>query len=149
MTAPWPELLKSNESDIGKQIGKTSSLVLTLCGVLKNILVVALAILIWGTVVTPLQIFGYALSSIGLLYYFLGAETIHRFVSSLFVGKRPPVERKSGTGNSRKKIAMICITAAAVCGGMAGALAGYTVDWRDWDPRLYWYSATRLYDSGD
>ena len=136
------------ETNVG-QIGKTSSLVLTLCGVLKNILVVALAILIWGTVVTPLQIFGYALSSIGLLYYFLGAETIHKSVSSLFVGKRPPTERTSGRGNSRKKIAVVCITAAAVCGGLAGAFAGYTVDWRDWDPRLYWYSATRLYDGGE
>jgi drug/metabolite transporter (DMT)-like permease len=57
-------------------IGRTSSLVLTLCGVLKDILLVIASVLIWGTVVTPLQIFGYVLALGGLIYYKLGSETI-------------------------------------------------------------------------
>ncbi|KAL8735838.1 MAG: hypothetical protein Q9181_002667 [Wetmoreana brouardii] len=39
-------------------IGKTSSLVLTLCGVLKNISLIAASMFIWGTVVTPIQFVG-------------------------------------------------------------------------------------------
>ncbi|KAH8599828.1 triose-phosphate transporter family-domain-containing protein [Bisporella sp. PMI_857] len=39
-------------------IGKTSGLVMTLCGVLKNILLVAASVLIWGTIITWLQFSG-------------------------------------------------------------------------------------------
>ncbi|KFY10867.1 hypothetical protein V491_07440 [Pseudogymnoascus sp. VKM F-3775] len=57
-------------------IGKTSSLVLTLCGVLKDILLVAASMMIWGTVVTPLQFIGYAIALGGLVYYKLGGEQV-------------------------------------------------------------------------
>lgn len=57
-------------------IGRTSSLVLTLCGVLKDILLVFASILIWGTPVTALQYFGYGVALCGLVYFKLGAETI-------------------------------------------------------------------------
>ncbi|OBT85336.1 hypothetical protein VE02_05982 [Pseudogymnoascus sp. 03VT05] len=57
-------------------IGKTSSLVLTLCGVLKDILLVAASMMIWGTIVTPLQFIGYAIALGGLVYYKLGGEQV-------------------------------------------------------------------------
>lgn len=57
-------------------IGKTSSLVLTLCGVLKNCGIVFASILIWGTVITPLQWFGYSIATCGLIYYSLGWKGI-------------------------------------------------------------------------
>ncbi|KAI5797710.1 triose-phosphate transporter family-domain-containing protein [Geopyxis carbonaria] len=57
-------------------IGKTSSLVLTLCGVLKDILLVAASVLIWGTEVALLQLLGYSIALGGLTYYKLGAETL-------------------------------------------------------------------------
>ena len=57
-------------------IGKTSSLVLTLCGVLKDILLVGLSMLIWGTPVTALQFFGYGIALAGMMYYKLGAEQL-------------------------------------------------------------------------
>lgn len=57
-------------------IGRTSSLVLTLCGVLKDILLVCASMFIWGNPVTTLQIFGYSLALSGLLYYKLGADKI-------------------------------------------------------------------------
>ncbi|KAL8762589.1 MAG: hypothetical protein Q9184_001443 [Pyrenodesmia sp. 2 TL-2023] len=57
-------------------IGRTSSLVLTLCGVLKDILLVVAAIAIWGKEVTPLQFFGYSIALGGLIYFKLGAETL-------------------------------------------------------------------------
>ncbi|KAH6680472.1 triose-phosphate transporter [Halenospora varia] len=57
-------------------IGKTSGLVMTLCGVLKNILLVLASVLIWATIVTPLQFIGYFIALCGLVYYGLGYEGI-------------------------------------------------------------------------
>ncbi|KAG0643949.1 triose-phosphate transporter family-domain-containing protein [Tuber brumale] len=57
-------------------IGKTSSLILTLCGVLKDILLVCASMIIWGNPVTILQFFGYSIALSGLLYYKLGADKI-------------------------------------------------------------------------
>lgn len=49
---------------------------MTLCGVLKDVLLVGASILIWGTPVSGLQYFGYGLALCGLVYYRLGAATI-------------------------------------------------------------------------
>ncbi|KAI5849154.1 triose-phosphate transporter family-domain-containing protein [Tricharina praecox] len=57
-------------------IGRTSSLVLTLCGVLKDILLVVLSILIWQTEVTLLQFIGYSIALAGLVWYKLGPEKV-------------------------------------------------------------------------
>ncbi|KAI4243961.1 MAG: hypothetical protein L6R40_003172 [Gallowayella cf. fulva] len=57
-------------------IGRTSSLVLTLCGVLKDILLVFASIAIWGKPVTGLQFFGYSIALAGLVYFKLGADTL-------------------------------------------------------------------------
>lgn len=62
-----------------QQIGRTSSLVLTLCGVLKDILLVAASMMIWGTPVTPLQFFGYSIALGGLVYYKLGADKLKEY----------------------------------------------------------------------
>lgn len=64
------------------QIGKTSSLVLTLCGVLKDILLVAASMMIWGTPVSPTQFFGYGIALGGLMYYKLGSEQIKGYISN-------------------------------------------------------------------
>jgi len=50
--------------------------VLTLSGVLKDILLVALSVIIWSTPVTALQIFGYTITLGGLIYYKIGGERI-------------------------------------------------------------------------
>jgi hypothetical protein len=65
------------------QIGKTSSLVLTLCGVLKDIMLVVASMLIWGTPVSALQFFGYSIALSGMLYYKLGAEQLKGYASRL------------------------------------------------------------------
>lgn len=51
-------------------------MVLTLCGVLKDILLVFASIAIWGKPVTALQFFGYSIALAGLVYFKLGADTI-------------------------------------------------------------------------
>ncbi|KAL2886259.1 putative sugar phosphate/phosphate translocator [Ceratocystis lukuohia] len=53
-------------------IGKTSSLVLVLAGILKAILLVVLSVIIWGTPIAPLQILGYGIALGGLTVYSLG-----------------------------------------------------------------------------
>lgn len=55
---------------------------MTLCGVLKNILLVCASVLIWGTVVTSLQVLGYALALAGLVYYGVGYEGIKVYYSA-------------------------------------------------------------------
>lgn len=53
---------------------------MTLCGVLKDILLVGASILIWGTVISGLQIFGYSIALMGMLYYKLGQKEMKPFI---------------------------------------------------------------------
>lgn len=64
-------------------IGKTSAVVLTLCGVLKDILLVFASIIIFGDPVTLIQAFGYSISLCGLLYHKLGAEMFNGTLESM------------------------------------------------------------------
>ncbi|KAH7040518.1 triose-phosphate transporter family-domain-containing protein [Microdochium trichocladiopsis] len=57
-------------------IGKTSSLVMTLCGVLKDVLLVFASMMIWGHPVTGLQFFGYSIALGGMVYYKLGYDAL-------------------------------------------------------------------------
>jgi hypothetical protein len=56
---------------------------MTLCGVLKDIMLVAASMLIWGTPVTALQFFGYSIALSGMLYYKLGAEQLKGYATQL------------------------------------------------------------------
>lgn len=49
---------------------------MTLCGVLKNILLVLAAVLIFHETITSLQAFGYFVALAGLVYYKLGPDKI-------------------------------------------------------------------------
>lgn len=51
-------------------------MVLTLCGVLKDILLVCASIAIWGIPISGLQYFGYSIALCGLVYFKLGGETL-------------------------------------------------------------------------
>ncbi|KAI9666414.1 MAG: hypothetical protein M1821_004350 [Bathelium mastoideum] len=62
-------------------IGKTSSLVYTLCGVLKDILLVVASMVIFGDPVSALQIFGYSIALAGLVYYKLGGDKLKEYYS--------------------------------------------------------------------
>ena len=56
---------------------------MTLCGVLKDVLLVAASIAIWGTPISPLQYFGYSIALGGLVYYKLGGATIKATFSEM------------------------------------------------------------------
>jgi hypothetical protein len=55
---------------------------MTLCGVGKNILLVVASVLIWGTIITGLQVFGYTIALAGLVYYGVGYEGIQTYYSA-------------------------------------------------------------------
>lgn len=72
---------------------------MTLCGVLKDVLLVLLSIAIWGTMITNLQIFGYALALLGLFFYKTKAEERQQFAGNLSrqwaeFGANRPIFRK-------------------------------------------------------
>jgi drug/metabolite transporter (DMT)-like permease len=80
-------------------IGKTSAVVLTLCGVLKDIMLVAASMMIWGTQVTPLQFFGYSIALGGMVYYKLGYDKFKAYIAEggrqwADFGARKPIMRK-------------------------------------------------------
>jgi hypothetical protein len=64
------------------QIGKTSSLVMTLSGVLKDILLVCASMLIFADPVSGIQAFGYTIALAGLVYYKLGSEKLKEYGSA-------------------------------------------------------------------
>ncbi|KAI1632630.1 TPT-domain-containing protein [Biscogniauxia mediterranea] len=57
-------------------IGKTSAVVMTLCGVLKDVLLVLASMLIWATPISGLQAFGYSIALGGMVYYKLGFDAL-------------------------------------------------------------------------
>ena len=72
---------------------------MTLCGVLKDILLVAASIAIWGTPISALQYFGYSIALGGLIYYKLGGTQIKAQFSEMGrawaeYGARHPAMRK-------------------------------------------------------
>ncbi|KAK3297671.1 triose-phosphate transporter family-domain-containing protein [Chaetomium fimeti] len=99
-------------------IGKTSSLVLTLCGVLKDVLLVLASMMIWGTQVTGLQFFGYSIALGGMVYYKLGYEAIKGYAGEAgrqwaeFGNSRPVLRRIA-------IIALVLMTVFVVLGGLA------------------------------
>lgn len=103
-------------------IGKTSSLVLTLCGVLKDVLLVVASMMIWGTQVSGLQFFGYSIALGGMVYYKLGYEALKGYAAE---GGRYWAE----FGNSRPALRKVIIFTAALFfivvlfGGVAPAYA--------------------------
>lgn len=62
-------------------IGRTSSLVMTLCGVLKDIILIVLSCILFQTPVTPLQLFGYSISLMGLIIYKTSMATIREQIN--------------------------------------------------------------------
>lgn len=108
---------------IQTQIGKTSSLVMTLCGVLKDILLVVGAITFMGESVSGLQVFGYSIALAGMVYYKLGAESIKGFFTE---GTRQWAEYGVNHPAQRKMIVFgaIILTIILLLGGLAPTM-GY------------------------
>ena len=107
------------------QIGKTSSLVLTLCGVLKDVMLVAASMAIWGTQVSGLQFFGYSIALGGMVYYKLGYDALKGYAGEAGrqwadFGNRKPVLRRLAT------ITFILFTVFFLLGGFAPSIDATT-----------------------
>jgi Triose-phosphate Transporter family len=103
-------------------IGKTSSLVLTLSGVLKDILLVVASVAIFFDPVSPLQAFGYSIALGGLMYYKLGGDKMKLYLgegqrSWNDYGVRHPIMRKLIV------VGLALLTLFVVFGGLAPSIA--------------------------
>lgn len=98
-------------------IGKTSSLVLTLSGVLKDILLVFASMIIFQDPVSLLQAFGYSIALGGLVYYKLGAEKLKEYLAG---GSRAWAEFGQTRPAARKLMvfAALCIAFFFVLGSL-------------------------------
>ncbi|KAE9979408.1 hypothetical protein BLS_009829 [Venturia inaequalis] len=106
-------------------IGKTSSLVLTLSGVLKDILLVVASMVIFLDPVSGLQAFGYSIALGGLMYYKLGGEKIKGYVGD---GQRTWTEYGQRHPAMKKIIVIGCIILGGfvIVGGLAPQYAPET-----------------------
>ncbi|KAH7346741.1 triose-phosphate transporter family-domain-containing protein [Rhexocercosporidium sp. MPI-PUGE-AT-0058] len=111
-------------------IGKTSGLVLTLCGVLKDILLVAASMLIWGAKVSSLQAFGYTIALCGMVYYKLGQKELKPFIAE---GTRRWAEFGANKPILRKLVifGLFITTLFVLLGGLAPTYAP------EYDPKSY------------
>jgi hypothetical protein len=93
-----------------------------LCGILKDILLVAASMMIWGTPVTNLQFFGYSIALGGMLYYRLGAEQLKGHLQQAGrswseFGVQRPAMRKALV------FALVLVTIFLLLGGLAPTYA--------------------------
>lgn len=115
------------------QIGKTSSLVLTLSGVLKDILLVAFSMLIFQDPVTAVQAVGYSIALGGLMYYKLGGDKIKDYTrqgSNAWqeYGVRHPIIRRLIV------LGLVLLTAFVLISGIMPSYNTFTLQ-ESWTPR--------------
>jgi hypothetical protein len=93
--------------------------VLTLCGVLKDILLVCASVLIWGTPVTAIQLFGYSIALSGLVYFKLGGEKIREHFAQLRgMSSRSSASRKTFAGVG---VAFVLLMVGRLYSGASGS----------------------------
>ena len=115
-------------------IGKTSGLVMTLCGVLKNILLVLASVLLWGTVIMRIQALGYTIAVVGLIYYSVGYDgilvfyaSISKFGKQIWEGEAPEKKFETATttrgrGGVARKVMIMGVFTLCVVGLIAGMM---------------------------
>jgi drug/metabolite transporter (DMT)-like permease len=84
-------------------IGKTSGLVMTLTGILKNILLVIISVMIWHTNISWLQFLGYAIALGGLVYYSVGWDQITALSQTVWVYAKGGYESVRGSPGSAEE----------------------------------------------
>ncbi|PHH84451.1 hypothetical protein CDD83_1929 [Cordyceps sp. RAO-2017] len=92
-------------------IGKTSGLVMTLSSILKNILLIAVSLIIWNTSITLLQFVGYGIALAGLVYYSIGYDQL--FATSQVLAKWTAAKLDSPHASASRR--MIMLSAFASC----------------------------------
>jgi hypothetical protein len=96
--------------------------------VLKDILLVAASILIWGTPVTATQFFGYAIALGGLVYYKLGGDELKNNIAaarrawSEFGAQKPAMRHMT-------VIVLVFLLILVLLGGLAPSFAVKSAGW--------------------
>jgi hypothetical protein len=108
---------------------------MTLCGVLKDVLLVVVSIFIWGVMITNLQLFGYTIALVGLFVYKTKPEERQNFISGVGrswaeLGATRPIFRKFII------FALVAVTIVVLLGGLAPTYAP------QYDPKTM-YSAAK------
>ncbi|KAK9419444.1 putative Sugar phosphate transporter domain-containing protein [Seiridium unicorne] len=98
-------------------IGKTSAVVLTMSGVLKDILLVVASMVIFGDPVTGQQYFGYGIALAGLTYYKLGADKMNAMITD----GRLYINEARRTNPAMVKVIVLC--------GVLGIVTLVTFGW--------------------
>ncbi|KAK9245294.1 triose-phosphate transporter family-domain-containing protein [Lipomyces tetrasporus] len=89
-------------------IGRTSSLVLTLCGILKDIILVLVSALLWRTAISRIQVVGYLITLVGLFGYKFGYSPL--LVLAQATDKHGYKKYYSSmTQRARKRVATACL----------------------------------------
>lgn len=110
-------------------------MVLTLCGVLKDILLVCASVLIWGDPLSVLQMFGYSIALGGLVYYKLGADKLKESYARIRNDGTMAWQRFGSTYPALRKATVIGATVIFLLLGLgtlyggnnsAGSNTGYT-----------------------
>ncbi|KAH7246220.1 triose-phosphate transporter family-domain-containing protein [Fusarium tricinctum] len=105
-------------------IGKTSGLVMTLSGILKSILLVAVSVVIWNTHISLLQTLGYSVALMGLVLYSVGYEQLLNTWEEAVAWGTGTLNREGEMSPTLRKIIMIgCLGFITVI--IAGALWHY------------------------
>ncbi|KAI4090458.1 MAG: hypothetical protein LQ344_004764 [Seirophora lacunosa] len=104
-------------------IGKTSSLVLTLCGVAKSISLIGASMAIWGTVVTPIQFLGNGIAMAGLVYYNIGGEKVQAMAAGVQAQCSGFWQQRSTGGKMVLAVGLVML-ALGVVGGVAVGCGG-------------------------
>ena len=91
---------------------------MTICGVLKDIILVFASIAIWGTPVSGLQFFGYSISLAAMVYFKLGGDNLKSYFSEggrrwAEYGVKHPAQRKMVV------FAGVILTLFFILGGLA------------------------------
>ncbi|THC98075.1 hypothetical protein EYZ11_002427 [Aspergillus tanneri] len=106
-------------------IGKTSAVVLTMAGILKDILLVVASMVIFLDPVTMQQFFGYSIALAGLVYYKLGAEKI----KSLTTDVRLQMVDYQRNNPVKSKLVVLAAVACAgllvLCAASPGGISGF------------------------
>jgi len=108
-------------------IGKTSGLVMTLSGILKNIMLVGISVVIWQTQIAGLQAIGYSIALAGLVYYSVEPEQLtraYRATARLAKGVLPSSSSDESSTGISKKVVVGVVSVIAVVGvvGVTGIL---------------------------
>ncbi|KAK9239935.1 triose-phosphate transporter family-domain-containing protein [Lipomyces kononenkoae] len=98
-------------------IGRTSSLVLSLCGILKDIILVVVSAMFWKTQISRIQVVGYLITLVGLFGYKFGYSPI--LVMARAADRQGYKKYYSTmTVRARKRVATACLLMSLFAAGL-------------------------------